>query len=363
MWKSTAVTHFVTPPGQGVGRDKSKSYDKRSCEADQFTVLFDEHPDGSESYTIDANMDTDLQLSYTYTRPASCPGWKLGSGPEGSKSYFGTNTASPDGYVLHKFWPRVTTSGHIIYKGQAIDAKGTGVFIRAIQGMRPNLVASRWNFANFQSIGHGDESQKTAAIMMEFTTTSDYGGPLGSKKDKDEQGNQVNKRETMTVNIGSVIVGDKLVAVTGSTRKGNDEGSSSSVKHLNTTFDPDTGYQAPGGLEFAWSGPLLEGTGGALKPVNGTNDVVNAKLTVDLGKPHPASESKGLVEKVDVLGEIPYMVRKVVNYVAGTKPYVYQNLNPATLSVQLPESYKGEGSKSFESKGTVFTEATFISEP
>ena len=29
-------------------------------------------------------------------------------------------------------------------------------------------------------------------------------------------------------------------------------------------------------------------------------------------------------KKVDVLGEIPYMVRKMVNSVARTKPYVYQ---------------------------------------
>lgn len=35
-------------------------------------------------------------------------------------------------------------------------------------------------------------------------------------------------------------------------------------------------------------------------------------------------KAKGLVERVDVLAEIPYLVKKVVNVVAGTKPYIYQ---------------------------------------
>jgi hypothetical protein len=316
IWKSVNATHFVTPPPEGSGRNKSIKYDKRSCKGDQFSILFDTHADGSESYTIDANMDIDLQLSYTYTRPKESLGWKLGAGPQGGKSFFGSNAASPDGYVLHRFWPQVYTSGHIIQKGQAIDAKGTGMFVHAIQGMRPNLVASRWNFANFQSTS-GPE--KVSAIMMEFTTTSDYGGPVAQKNEKEG----TSKRETMTVNIGSVTVAGKLVAVTAATRGGKaadgeaSKGSHSLVQHLDPTLDSETGYQVPQKIRYNWQGPLLE-------EGKAQSDLVEASLQVDLGKPTPANEAKGLVDKVDVLGEIPYMVRKVVNYVAGTKPYVYQ---------------------------------------
>lgn len=32
----------------------------------------------------------------------------------------------------------------------------------------------------------------------------------------------------------------------------------------------------------------------------------------------------GLIEKVDVLAEIPYVVRKALSAVTGTKPYIYQ---------------------------------------
>ncbi len=52
-----------------------------------------------------------------------------------------------------------------------MEANGQGMFVQAIQGMRPNLVATRWNFGNFQS----KENHGTSAIVMEFTTTSGYG--------------------------------------------------------------------------------------------------------------------------------------------------------------------------------------------
>ena len=48
---------------------------------------------------------------------------------------------------------------------------------------------------------------------------------------------------------------------------------------------------------------------------------VQAKLEVDLGD---NENPKGLIEKVDVLAEIPYVIKMAVSYVAATKPYVYQ---------------------------------------
>ncbi|PWN27516.1 oxidative stress survival, Svf1-like protein [Jaminaea rosea] len=352
VWKSVNVTHFTTPPPDGF-RNKSK-WDKRSSKSDQYSVLFETLADGSEKYTIEANMDSDLQLAYSFTRPKEAQGWKLGAGPEGGKSLFGTNAASPDGYVVHRFWPTSHSSGHFIIKGQAIDATGQGMFVSAIQGMRPNLVASKWNFANFQS----EEEGGVQAIMMEFTTTSDYGAaPV-----KDGEGSQEKAaaaaasgsatpgpaRETMTVTIGSITAGGKLLAVVGSTRNGvrsSPRGSSTRVTHQDRTLDADTGYQAPQSIQYVWEGPALASP----------SAVVKASTTVALGKPSPVSEAKGLVDKVDVLAEIPYMVRKIVNYVAGTKPYIYQTLNPTTLELD-----DGSGSKK-EVKGTLFEEHTFIS--
>ena len=47
------------------------------------------------------------------------------------------------------------------------------------------------------------------------------------------------------------------------------------------------------------------------------------KLGIDLGQ-------GGLIEKVDVLAEIPYVIRKALAAVTGTKPYIYQVSHPSS---------------------------------
>ncbi|KAJ9475347.1 SVF1-like protein [Pseudozyma hubeiensis] len=338
IWKSVNVTKFAA------------QNDKRSSKAAEFSVNFSTTDAGNDKYTITANLDTDLQLSWTFTRPSAVKGWKLGSGPKGGFSYFGSNPDSPEGYVIHRFWPVAESEGHIISQGAAIDAKGRGMFVHAIQGMRPNLVAAKWNFANFQA--QDDKLGRVSGVMMEFTTTPDYGSV-----EKEQQ------RQSLTVNIGSIVADGKLISVTAATRTAGaaesqpSRKSNSYVKHLDKTLDQDTGYQAPQAIEYHWQGPLLDASSGK----GDLQNTVEASLKVDLGKPYPSSETHGLVDKVDVLAEIPYMVRKLVNYVAGTKPYIYQTLNEATLKIKLPEAYGGDVKGETEVKGSLFEEHTFIS--
>ena len=290
VWRSVNVGNFVTPP---------PGLDKRSSKSDQFSVTYKSAPGtGIESFTIFAHPSDDVQLSLDITRIA--PGWKIGKGPKSGTSYYGHDVEKPDGFVYHSFWPRTQCKGTIIYKGKAIEANGPGMYVHAILGMRPNLIASRWNFANFQSDEHGGIS----AIQMEYTTLPAY-GPKG-----DGSGG-------VTVNFGSVVVGGKLVCVTTEIKwpgKDYPEGVTyvSRASHHNTEHDPDTTYAKPKELQFAWSGPSL------LKDASGK---VSAELKVDVGS---NAAPKGLIEKVDVLAEIPAMVKAVISYVAGTKPYVYQ---------------------------------------
>lgn len=292
-WKSVNVSNFVTPP---------PGHDKRSSKADEYSITYKSHPgsDTPEGYVVRANLGDDLQISLDITRPASVPGFKIGKGPKGGFSYFGTDLASPEGYVVHRFWPRTQATGIIVWKGRALDVKGPGMFVHAIQGMRPNLVAARWNFAHFQSDAHGGAS----AIQMEFTTTDHYGkkGP-GSG--------------FVTVNVGSLVLGGKLAAVTAETKwPGETQPEQAEVisraVHSKASHDPDTGYAAPTELQFRWAGPSL---------VADAPGKIDANLQVDVGAPN---DPKGLIEKVDVLAEIPYVIKTMVNYVAGTKPYIYQ---------------------------------------
>lgn len=63
---------------------------------------------------------------------------------------------------------------------------------------------------------------------------------------------------------------------------------------------------APHGLSFTWAGERVDGKGQA-----------KASVTLD-------DVWTGLVEKVDVLAELPYVLRKGVTAVTGAKPYIFQ---------------------------------------
>ena len=293
IWKSVNVTNFTTPP---------PGLDKRSSKADQFSITYKSKPgsDEPEGYTLTANLDNDLQITLNITRAANAPGFKVGGGPNGGFSYFGHDPKHADGYVIHRFWPRQAATGLLVHKGHATPVKGPGMFVHAIQGMRPNLVAARWNFAHFQSEAHGGVS----AIQMEFTTTNDYG--------KKGAGSGF-----VTVNVGSVVLGGKLAAVTAETKwpgeeQADDAAVVSRATHTKTVHDPDTGYNAPTELAFRWAGPSV---------VADAQGRIDASVVMEVGNP---DAFKGLIEKVDVLAEIPYVIKTMVNYVAGTKPYIYQ---------------------------------------
>ncbi|KAI5119444.1 hypothetical protein M0805_008383 [Coniferiporia weirii] len=330
VWRSANVANFVSPaPG----------HDKRSCKSDQFSITYKANPgtDIPETFTVFAHAADDVQITLDISRSASAPGWKIGKGPKAGFSYYGPDVEKPEGSVFHSFWPRTQCSGHIIYKGQAIAANGPGMYVHAIMGMRPNLIASRWNFANFQSEEHGGVS----AIQMELTTLDAYGlkgaGSGGLK-----------------VNFGSLVLGGKLVCVTAETTFPGEEQPSeakfiSRAFHYNTTVDNDTSYAQPKDLEFVWAGPST---------LSGAPGQVSASVKADVGTP---SEPKGLVEKVDVLAEIPAVVKAVISYVAGTKPYIYQWLNPGTLKVTAPDAILPGASAGLEIPGTFYNEASFVS--
>ncbi|KAI0734136.1 oxidative stress survival Svf1-like protein [Fomitopsis betulina] len=330
VWKSLNVSNFVTPP---------PGLDKRSSKSDQFSIVHKDHPgdEFAESYAIRVNLADDLQISLDVKRPASAPGWKVGKGPKGGHSYFGHDVEKPDGYVVHRFWPSTSCTGVVIRSGHAESVKGTGMFVHAIQGMRPNLVAARWNFAHFISEAHGG----TSAIQMEFTTTDAYGRHGASSG-------------SVAVNVGSLVVGGKLVAVTAETKYPDEplpetaEVMSRAI-HSKTALDSDTGYNAPTELTFRWAAPSI------LPDTPGNFD---ATVVVDVGQPDAYN---GLVDKVDFLAEVPAVIKTMIAYAAGTKPYIYQWLNPAKMSLTIPSGVIPEASGTVEVDGVLYNEATFIS--
>ncbi|ODO09873.1 hypothetical protein I350_02095 [Cryptococcus amylolentus CBS 6273] len=323
---------------KSVNASKSK-FDRQNCKADEFEIKHTGTPATDETYSITAHLEKDVQISVQFTKPSSAPGFKLGSGPEGGVSTFGKDKLKRDGYVVHRFHPLVKSSGTLVLSGAIVDMAGEGMFVHAIQGMRPNLVASTWNFAFFTT-APGQEDEKLGAvraIQMEFETTEDY-GPKGPKSGQTK------------VNIGCVYSSktDPVpFLITGQTHTpaGVEDypapsSDVSTASHLNAVVDGETGYSAPGGLEFNWAGDSRDGTGRA-----------SARAVIE--KAGKVVGEGGLIEKVDVLHEIPYVIRKGLAAATGTKPFIYQYHNPTTLEVT-------RGEETVSVKGWIFNEASFV---
>jgi hypothetical protein len=139
-----------------------------------------------------------------------------------------------------------------------------------------------------------------------------------------------------------VVVGETVVPTDPSAFPGGAGAEQCHATHLDPVLDPATSYSAPGGIEFVWKGTSVQG-----------KEPVEAKLAID--KLGITEGEGGLIEKVDVLGEIPYLLKKTLSAVTGTKPFIYQYLNEATLRVQVD----GEATAV---EGWLFNEASFVSE-
>ena len=132
-----------------------------------------------------------------------------------------------------------------------------------------------------------------------ITDVQDAYGPQGAKSGRTK------------VNIGAIYTSttSNPLLVTGQTSSPSGEfqnpsGDVSSATQTRNVKDKDTGYAAPGHIKFEWKGKGGEAT-------------VEADQGIVTGE-------NGLIEKVDVLAEIPYVVRKALAAVTGTKPYIYQ---------------------------------------
>lgn len=199
---------------------------------------------------------------------------------------------------------------------------------------------------------------------MEFTTTPTYGSKI--------------------VNIGAVVVGDKLISVTAG---GDGIVGGSSCTHENKVIDKETGYEAPAAIKWVWEGAALEGEGSALKAIEGANNKVHAVLTEDLLISPEGYQTKGLIEKVDFLAQVPYIIKKAISYASGLKPYIYtarpsacaksgakrrrtdhfpsfssffpQWLNPVTASITIGT---GSETKTIDVSGYIFNEVSYVTE-
>ncbi|KAI9323828.1 oxidative stress survival, Svf1-like protein [Dichotomocladium elegans] len=270
------------------------SADRRSVKTEFFNITLDP----TQSIFKISITHPELVVSLDFTRVDK--GFKVGEG----KTYLGGNDqTSAAGYVSHKFWPRATAKGTFIIDKALHEVEGDGMFIHAIQGMQPQLIASNWNFCDFQS-------DNAALSMMQFQTTKQYGA--------------------VNINQGSIVLNEKLISVSVENH----------VELLDLQPDEETGYQIPQKIKLTWKGKTIKEEGSEEDPKD-----VSVVMVVAI---------KNLVDKIDVLNEIPWFLKKLVQTFV-VKPYIYQWLDIATAEITV-------GDEKIETTGRCFQELVFVSQ-
>jgi hypothetical protein len=98
--------------------------------ADNLSLTLNEEAD---AYVLKSTVSPNCLVDLTFKR--TTPGFVVG---KNGTSYFGTDPKKPWGSMSHAFWPRCTVEGTITTPDQAYDMAGRGVFIHALQGMKPH---------------------------------------------------------------------------------------------------------------------------------------------------------------------------------------------------------------------------------
>ncbi|SCU81997.1 LANO_0B04808g1_1 [Lachancea nothofagi CBS 11611] len=256
-----------------------------------------------------SSVSPDTTIDLTFDRVV--PGVKVG---ENSTTYYGDNVEQPWGTMRHIFWPRNLCHGSLKFDVSigteaasyrtvsfSKDVPVYSMFVMAIQGMKPHHAAKSWNFLNFQSDTH-------SAVLMEFTTPRSYGNT--------------------EISVGILCSKDDVIAVTINNK----------VTHLDPIID-SVGWSIPQSLVISFKGVSSKVA----------DDEVATATPITASVEGPLTQ---LVERVDVMKEIPSFVKNIVSGVAGTKPYIYQYANDFKLKVGEEAPVNGLG----------WCEITFISE-
>lgn len=261
--------------------------------ADGFDVVLSEDENEYKFVSV-ASEETQCELRIKRVSD----GFKIG---KDGLSRYGTDPSVPWGSMRHIFWPRCSVEGRIItnHGESTINLKSAdtlGMYVMALQNMKPHHLAKSWNFLNFQG-------PTVSAVVMEFVTPGSYGFGRSS--------------------VGGVVKDGKLI----STAVGVD------IEHQDKEED-SVGWTYPKAISFSLSGPDPSGEG-------------QVKTTV--------SGKINLVERLDVMAEIPAFVKRVASGLSGARPFIYQ------YSSELEARVTDASGNEHVEKGWAFSEATFIS--
>lgn len=182
-------------------------------------------------------------------------------------------------YMRHQFVPIGKCEGTIKYftdrKGKTVSEdklkEGTNklvlqevpiLYIDAVQGLLPNKAAKRWNFLYFQSEAY-------CIQILEYLTTKSY--------------------DSVKVTIWSITQNDKIIS------KNCEINNDNIVQIIDTKIDQENKFNIPTKVKFKFTE---------------TDEIIISELN--------------LVNRYDILGEFPHIVKKLANEIINLKPYLYQ---------------------------------------
>ena len=205
------------------------------------------------------------------------------------KIHFGATKA--DGFIEMKFIPSGRCEGKIRIDGESFDFRGTGVCLRQFQGVRPHLTTKRWNCAYFLESGKsaGEPARSLFTIQMQSS-------PAYNEE---------------AVNYGFYFDGKRLQAVTSK---------EDSIVFAKTTVDPENGYCIPEHFNYKWKGIDMDG--------NDFEATVSGTPTTRMAR-------------IDILENLPIILRKIVESICPARPYIYQNFNQKVEAVINGEKVVG----------------------
>ena len=117
---------WASDPLENYGFDPTKTnFHAQGCKV--------ELSENGTSYHINSTVNRKSVVDLNITRLA--PGFVVG---KNGTSKFGTDPNRPWGSMRHAFWPRCQVEGSIITSSGPVDFKGKGLFIHALQGMKPH---------------------------------------------------------------------------------------------------------------------------------------------------------------------------------------------------------------------------------
>jgi hypothetical protein len=250
-------------------RDVDFSEDKCNFYAENCAIELSE--DG-KTYTIKSMVNEGSIVNLKITQVA--PAFQVGT--DGT-TYFGPDAEAPWGSMRHAFWPRNKCEGSIVIKDGPVNFNGNGLFVYAIQGMKPHHAAAKWKFADFQGPNY-------SAVMMEFTTPPSYGSTV--------------------VTVGGLVKNGEIITA----------GSSCTASHQKVKEDPENEWPEPEEVSFEWKGKTKDGK------------------DVDAVLAGPLNDK---IDRIDVMFHVPGFVKKIVAGAAGTKPYIYQVCIPYSSSASI----------------------------